>query len=43
MDGEENKAISRRIIEEVWNKGNMSIVDEAVASDFVLHNTSWFA
>lgn len=32
-----NKAIMRRGIEEVWNKGNFDIVDELVASDYVGH------
>ncbi len=34
---EENKARSRRFIEEVWNQGNMAVVDEIVAPDFVNH------
>jgi len=40
MSGEENKVILRREMEEVWNKGNFAVVDELVASDFVLHDPS---
>ena len=40
MVAEPNKAISRRIIEDVWNKGTMSVVDEVVAPDVVLHDPS---
>ena len=38
MSAEENKAIVRRVFEEVWNKGNLDIIDELVASDFVRHD-----
>lgn len=34
---EHNKAIMRRGIEEVWNKGNFDVIDELIASDFVGH------
>ena len=34
---EENKKIASRIIEEMWNKGDMTVVDELFATDFVLH------
>ena len=34
---EENKAILRRAVEEVVNKGNLGLIDEMVASDFVDH------
>ena len=33
-----NKAITRRFMEEVWNKGNMAAADELIAEDFVNHN-----
>ena len=36
MSTEENKAIARRIIE-IWNQGNLSVVDEIFASDCVRH------
>ena len=32
---EENKAIVNRLGEEVWDKGNLAVVDELVAPDFV--------
>lgn len=34
---EENKALMRRIYEEVFNEGNLDLVDEVVAPDFVNH------
>jgi steroid delta-isomerase-like uncharacterized protein len=34
---EQNKTIVRRYWEEVWNKGNLVVVDELVASDFDGH------
>ncbi|UCC75023.1 MAG: ester cyclase [Gemmatimonadota bacterium] len=32
---EQNKAIVRRFIEEVWNKGNLSVLDEVYTADYV--------
>lgn len=37
----ENKDIVRRDIEEVWNKGNLEIVDEYVADAFVCHDPAF--
>ncbi len=37
MSTEENKALKRRVIEEIWNKGNMAVVDELCAIDSVRH------
>jgi steroid delta-isomerase-like uncharacterized protein len=34
---EENKAKVRRMIEEVWNKGNLALVDELVAPNYIYH------
>jgi steroid delta-isomerase-like uncharacterized protein len=34
---EESKAKVRRFIEEAWNRGNMTVIDELVARDYVLH------
>lgn len=34
---EENKAIMRRIFEEVFNEGNLDLLDELVAPEFVNH------
>ncbi len=36
---EENKAIARRAIEEVWSQGKLDIIDEIFAADFVSHTT----
>src|SRR5215207_2179696 len=35
---EENKALARRFMEEVWNKGNVDFIDEVVASNYVVHD-----
>ena len=32
---ENNKALVRKFFEEVWNKGNVAVVDELLAPDFV--------
>ena len=32
MSVEENKAIARRVFEEVWNQGNLAVVDEIIAT-----------
>jgi steroid delta-isomerase-like uncharacterized protein len=37
-ESEENKARSRRFFEEVWGKGNLAVIDELTASNFVNHN-----
>jgi predicted ester cyclase len=37
MSAEDNKAVVRRLIEEVYNEGNMNVVDELVAPDFFDH------
>ncbi|MCH7554247.1 MAG: ester cyclase [Chloroflexi bacterium] len=34
---EENKAKVRRFIEEVWNKGNLDVIEEYCSPDFVGH------
>lgn len=33
-----NKELSRRILDEVWNKRNLAIIDELVAPDFAFHD-----
>ncbi len=35
---EQNKAISRRLIEEGFNKGNLSIVDELLGNNYTAHD-----
>ena len=37
---EENKAVSRRVAEEIFNGGNLDLADELYASDYVLHDPS---
>jgi predicted ester cyclase len=37
MSTEQNKALFRRVMEEVFNRGNMSLIDELIAPDFVEH------
>jgi steroid delta-isomerase-like uncharacterized protein len=36
-DPEANKAVQRRALEEVWNQGNLDVVDELFNPDFVYH------
>jgi len=38
MSTEENKAVGRRLVEEVLNKGNVAAVDEYFAADYVDHS-----
>jgi steroid delta-isomerase-like uncharacterized protein len=40
---EENKAIVRRYLEEVWNQGRLAAIDELVAPTFVLHDNPYVA
>jgi len=35
---EVNKALFQRLIDEAWHKGDLAVVDELVASDFVSHD-----
>ena len=37
---ENNKGIVRRLVEEVWNKGNLSLVDELFAPNYEHHDSS---
>ena len=37
MSAEENKEIVRRVIDEIVNKGELSLADEVLASDYVYH------
>lgn len=37
---ERNKALARRYIEEVWNRGNLDLIDELFTPDYVNHNLS---
>lgn len=35
---EQNKAIVRRLMEEVWTKGNLAVADELLAANYVHHD-----
>jgi hypothetical protein len=37
VSAEDNKAVIRRLIEEVYNQGNLDVVDELVAADVFNH------
>ena len=37
MPGDENKAIVRRLLDEVWGRGDVGLVDRLLSSDFVRH------
>lgn len=37
MSTEQNKAAARQLIEDVFNQGNMALMDELVAADFIEH------
>ena len=39
MSTEQNKALARRLFEEVWNSKNLAVLDELVASNYVFHNS----
>jgi predicted ester cyclase len=38
MSTEENKALARRYIEDIWNKQNLALVDELFSADYVHHS-----
>jgi steroid delta-isomerase-like uncharacterized protein len=40
MSTEENKAIARRHIAELWNQGKLDVADEFYAGEFVMHDPS---
>ena len=35
---EQNKALVRRTLEEIWNKGNLAVADELIAPNHVAHD-----
>jgi steroid delta-isomerase-like uncharacterized protein len=38
MSAEENKALARRVLEEMFNKGNLDVADELLTPDYVDHD-----
>ena len=38
MSTEDNKALVRRLIEVVWNQGNLAVFDELYAPNFIFHD-----
>ena len=40
MSAESNKALSRRVLEEAFNAGNIDAIDELVTTDFVNHDAA---
>ena len=40
MNLDQNEAVVRRAVEEIWNKGNLAIVPEVYSPDFVSHQRS---
>ena len=40
MSAEQNKSIVRRWVEEGWNKGNLTVIDQVYAPNFVQHEPS---
>ena len=37
MTSEQHKALVRRYIESVWNQGNLTLIDELIAPDYLQH------
>jgi hypothetical protein len=40
MSTEDNKKLSRRFLEELWNQKNLSVIDELLADDYIDHTPS---
>lgn len=38
MSTEDNKALAQRWLDEVWNNGDLSLIDELIAPNYVLHD-----
>ena len=36
---EQNKALARRVFEDVWNQGDVDAIDELMSPDFVNHGS----
>jgi steroid delta-isomerase-like uncharacterized protein len=37
MSNNDNKAIARRILEDLWSEGDLNVIDEVVSDDCILH------
>ncbi|HML21789.1 MAG TPA: ester cyclase [Aggregatilinea sp.] len=37
MSTEQNKALARRLVDEVLNRGNLNVIDEIISPDFIEH------
>jgi steroid delta-isomerase-like uncharacterized protein len=37
---EENRTTARRLVEEIWNKGDLSVADELIAANYTHHDPS---
>ncbi|HEX6123131.1 MAG TPA: ester cyclase [Ktedonobacterales bacterium] len=40
MPAEQNKALARRVIEEIWNKGEYTVLNQLLSPNFVFHDPS---
>jgi steroid delta-isomerase-like uncharacterized protein len=38
----ENKSVARRLVEEIWNKGNLNLADELLSSDYRVNQPTDF-
>ena len=38
MAAQENKALTRRVLEEIFTEGNLDLADDLIAPDFVDHD-----
>ena len=37
MAAQDNKALTRRYVDEAFNKGNMAVIDEVIATNYTVH------
>lgn len=40
MSAEDNLALTRRVFEEAWNKGNLDVLDEMYSTNYISHDPS---
>lgn len=40
MASDQDKAVARRVFEEIWNKGQVALVDQLFTPDFIAHDPS---